>query len=157
MVLKQGGSTVIVVANSGSTDVTLKGLDISGFSTDGVSVGAGNSGFVLTGSNIHDAIAVTSYDGIDIDGGVNATISGNTISKTRYGIYATNIYGLTISGNQFNSDVYGIEAYYTAYTADNSSFLNVLNNTFTGSASYGMDVYAPYGSATVRGNTVSGS
>ena len=157
MVLKEGGSTVNVLANSGSTDVSLKGLDISGFSTDAVNVGAGDGGFSLTGSNIHDATAPTSVDGIDLDSVVNATVSGNTISRTRYGIYANNTFSLTISGNLFNLDVTGVEAYQSAYTADNSSIVNILGNIVTGSLGTGIDISASYGTATVRGNTISGA
>ena len=157
MVLKEGGSTVNVLANSGSTDVSLKGLDISGFSTDAVNVGAGDGGFSLTGSNIHDATGPTSVDGIDLDSVVNATVSGNTISRTRYGIYANNTFSLTISGNLFNLDVTGVEAYQSAYTADNSSIVNILGNIVTGSLGTGIDISASYGTATVRGNTISGA
>src|SRR6266567_2728448 len=53
LTLKHGETTVDMSA-SGGMNVTLKNDDISGYSSIGINVGAGNSGFTLTGSKIHD-------------------------------------------------------------------------------------------------------
>ena len=67
MALVGGGIGVNIIANSGGDDVSLQGLDISGFSSMGVDVGAGATNFSITGSNIHDPLTARNYDGIDID------------------------------------------------------------------------------------------
>ena len=160
LALVGGGTGVDIVPNSGDVDISLQGLNISGFSTSGVNVGAGATSFSITGSNIHDPVLISGSDvadGVDIDASANATISNDTFSKLRYGVNITTTVALTISGSTFNADNEGINANYSGSTI---SYLNVDNNTVTSSTTIGMYLAFPQaapGLVSIEGNTVTGS
>ncbi|MEO6842783.1 MAG: right-handed parallel beta-helix repeat-containing protein [Bradyrhizobium sp.] len=157
MALVGGGTGVTIMPNTGSTDVSLQGLDISGFSNDGLNVGAGAANFSLTGSNIHDPLTAQIYDGIDVDSSVNAVISNDTFSKTRYGVNATGSLSLTISHDTFTANYEGVNINYSGQIVN---ALSIDSNTITGSANVGIYVslFVPsFGIASITNNTVTGS
>ena len=84
MTLRGGTIGVDVVDNSGSVDVTLQGLEISGFvGAAGVYVGAGSSGFALTGSTIDDPASGNSNGaGVDLVAATNATVTVQHFAKS---------------------------------------------------------------------------
>ena len=152
-----GGTGVNILANTGGSDISLQGLNISGFSNMGIDVGAGATNFSITGSDIHDPLTARSYDGIDIDTSANATIDNNTFLNLRYGVNVTSQVSLTIDNNTFTTDNEGVNI-----NIDGSTIigLTVDDNTVTSPTGTGLYIDLPYngpGIVFIEGNMVSGS
>ncbi|MGA2498772.1 MAG: right-handed parallel beta-helix repeat-containing protein, partial [Tepidisphaeraceae bacterium] len=134
--------------NAGSTGLTVSNSEIYGSATDGVYVGIGNNGALITGSRVHDvatgyrptAIYVNNaqatissnvvyneqFYGIDVSPGHNSTITGNTAYNSGTGIYADTA---TISGNiAYNNPSAGIVVAGGATATGNTTY----NNTGSG-------------------------
>ena len=157
MALIGGGIGINILANTGSADVSLQGLDISGFSSMGVDVGAGATNFAITGSNIHDPLTARNYDGIDINSSVNAIISNDTFANVRYGVNVTGPIGLTINNNIFTTNYDGVNINIDSSTITG---LTVDNNTVTSPTFAGLYIDLPYngqGLVFIEGNTITGS
>ncbi|MCW2284563.1 parallel beta-helix repeat protein [Rhodoblastus acidophilus] len=104
-----GGATGLNVAGgAGAAGVTLSGLDISGFSSQGVFVGAGAAGFTLTGSTVHGPVNADAT-GLYIDVSSNAAISGNTFSGLYRGVAIVGDASLSLSGNTFTDNRMAID------------------------------------------------
>ena len=155
------GETTVDISGSGSVDIALKNDDISGYFAYGISVAAGNSGFSLTGSKIHDVTQNSTY-AVYINGGSNDLLTGNTFANLglaypyAYGIDAINsLAGVTISGNTFTNVGYAITAN-VGYLATPVTTLSVTSNTITG-GNQGIYLSDSYGISLVRGNTITGA
>ena len=155
LTLKGGGATIDILANSGNTNVTLKDLDISGFSVAGVRVGQGSTGFNITGSHIHDTAAFTG-EGLAVDFADHAVVSNNDFSNVYYGVFTTNALGLTISQNTFETIAsQGINT--TVNFSQPGSQVLVVGNTVTGSTNDGIFVNTGIAGSVVRNNIVTGA
>ncbi len=157
LAISGGGIGINILANAGASDISLQGLDISGFSSEGISVGANATNFSITGSAIHDPLTVRSYDGIDIDTSVNATISDDSFTNLRYGVNASGPIWLAINNNTFTTDSEGVNIGIDGSTITG---LTVNNNTVTSPTGDGLYIDLPYNGPNIvfiENNTVSGS
>ena len=153
MTLKGGGDGVYVAANTGAVNVTLQGLDVSGFTSEGVVVGAGATGFRIAGSNIHDGASSGTY-GLDIDYANQASVTQNTFTNQYRGVTLSNVLSLDLSSNTFTNDATGVYAYYETTTAGP---ITVENNSVSGGSDTGMLLnFSSAPNLTVSGNTISG-
>ncbi|MBC9882178.1 LEPR-XLL domain-containing protein, partial [Bradyrhizobium sp. INPA01-394B] len=155
------GETTVDITSPGSVDIALKNDDISGYSSIGINVGAGNSGFTLTGSKIHDVSLGSTY-GVYIYNGSNDLISGNTFANLAatypfaYGISASSSLGpVTISGNTFINVGYAIAAT-VGYMPTPLTALTVTSNVISG-GNQGIYLSDSYGISLIQGNTITGS
>jgi Ca2+-binding RTX toxin-like protein len=161
LTLKRGETTVDISAGAGSVDVTLKNDDITGYSSAGIIVGAGNSGFTLTGSKIHD-VSIGSTSAVYIDAGSNDLLSGNTFTNLAntypyaFGIRVNGaLGGITISGNTLTNVGYAITAT-AGYVPTPVAMLTVTSNIISG-GNQGIYLSDSYGISLVQGNTVTGT
>ena len=125
----QGGGTVVTIA---APDVTVRGLTVTGSGMDGQSLDAGIK--ILKGADravVEDNRVIGNLHGIDIHGGRDARVAGNTIEGTQNpkmndrgnGIYVWNSPGAVVEGNSVRWGRDGMFA--------NASRDNVFrNNTF---------------------------
>ena len=98
-----------------------------------------------------------SYDGIDIDTSVNATISNDSFTNLRYGVNASGPIWLAINNNTFTTDSEGVNIGIDGSTITG---LTVNNNTVTSPTGDGLYIDLPYNGPNIvfiENNTVSGS
>ena len=160
MAVTGGSIGVDLVATSGSTDISLQGLDISGFENYGVYLGAGDTGFSMTGSTINSPAAGANAAGVYVTNVENVLINDDVMNGLYYGVYVVannfDVLGVTVSNSTFTSDSEGIDGY-VPYIAAGTNYFDIEGNTITSPKYDGIYANLLYGTSTVSGNTITGS
>ncbi len=132
---------VVVGDNVGSTGVKITNDHIFSNFDDGIYLGIGNNGAMITGNQVYGQYNQSSSDAGILINGAQATVSNNQAHDNYWaGIYANNGSGSTISSNITYNNTYGIEA-------NNASVSGNISYSNTAAGILGT------GTTTVTGNT----
>ena len=135
-------AAVVSGDNTGSTGLTVHGLNVHLFYQEGIYIGPGNNGTAIDGNMIHDGVSAgVGYYGI-YSTNSQLTITNNTIFNYAFtGIYLPSSNHSTISGNTIHNGDQGIV----------SDTVTITGNTIYSNATTGINTY----NSTITGNTIS--
>jgi parallel beta-helix repeat protein len=135
---------LVVLIQDNTIVVTYNGIDVDDYYNDSTSVSILDN--IITILDIRDA-----DDGVGVYGSANILIAGNTITA-QYGIYASDVYNLTIMENSVSNCEYAVMVYETDWVliegnlitssqeglyVEYCDYVVVGNNTITNNLMYG--------------------
>lgn len=144
----QQGLSVYVANDNGSATVKMKGLAVTKYQKDGIDCADMGTTCTISGSTVTGigATDLTAQNGIETDSGVNASITGNTVTDNSYtsptyasdgtyytasGVLAYDSSTVTISGNTVNNNDENVVGYEDASYSGPAATWTIKTNTVT--------------------------